>query len=95
MSKAKLILSGPYGTPPLLLSSGLDLTVWTGFQKMIHSTVYVNLISVVCCCFLLLSFGVLPIEATRRHYLSVSLTVAVLLMQVRDHRHLTVHMSIH
>jgi len=52
---------------------------------MIYSTVYINLVSVVCCCLLLASFGVLPIEATRRHYLSVCLTVAILLLQVRGH----------
>ncbi|KAI5798801.1 hypothetical protein EDC01DRAFT_613714 [Geopyxis carbonaria] len=52
------------------------------FQRIIHGTTYVNLASVVCCCFLLLSFAVLPVEYTHRHYLSVCLTIAILLMQL-------------
>jgi predicted Na+-dependent transporter len=36
----------------------------------------------ICCVFLLLSWAVLPVEKTNRHYLSVCLTAGVLLMTV-------------
>lgn len=36
----------------------------------------------ICCIFLLASWAFLPLEKTRRHYLSVSLTCAVVLMNV-------------
>lgn len=52
------------------------------FQTLIHATTYVNVVGIGCCTFLLLSFAVLPVEYTRRHYLSVCLTFAILLMQV-------------
>ncbi|KAF8544242.1 hypothetical protein BDD12DRAFT_816298 [Trichophaea hybrida] len=52
------------------------------FKTLIHATTYVNLLGVACCCFLLVSFAVLPVESTRRHYLSVCLAFAVLLMQM-------------
>ncbi|KAL7273792.1 hypothetical protein RUND412_003334 [Rhizina undulata] len=51
------------------------------FKTLIHATSYLNLVGVGCCVFLLLSFVVLPVEYTHRHYLSVSLTFAILLMQ--------------
>jgi hypothetical protein len=67
------------------------LTVTTEFTTMIHATTYVNLVGIACCCFMLLSFAVLPVEATRRHYLSVCLAFAVLLMQVSESNHLSKH----
>lgn len=36
----------------------------------------------ICCLLLLLSWAVLPVEKTGRHYLSVCLTIGVLLMTV-------------
>lgn len=52
------------------------------FQNLVHATTYVNVVGIGCCAFLLLSFAVLPVEYTRRHYLSVCLTFAILLMQM-------------
>ncbi|TGZ81776.1 hypothetical protein EX30DRAFT_354765 [Ascodesmis nigricans] len=52
------------------------------FQKIVHATVFVDLASVICCGFLLLSFAVLPIEYTQRHYLSVCLALAIFFMQL-------------
>lgn len=52
------------------------------FKMGMRVSTYLNLAGVVCCCFLLLSFAVLPVEYTHRHYLSVCLTFSILLMQV-------------
>ncbi|KAM5355860.1 hypothetical protein ACJ41O_002506 [Fusarium nematophilum] len=43
---------------------------------------WVALFSVICCVFLLLSWACLPVEKTNRHYLSICLTFAVLLMNL-------------
>lgn len=45
---------------------------------------WVSLFSQICCIFLLLSWAFLPVEKTNRHYLSICLTVAILLMNVGD-----------
>lgn len=69
--------------PPFSVDFPFSRFLRAEFKTLIHSTTYVNLVGVACCCFLLLSFAVLPVEVTRRHYLSVCLAFAVLLMQVR------------
>lgn len=43
---------------------------------------WISLIGTIACVFLLLSWAFLPVEKTNRHYLSISLTSAVLLMNV-------------
>ncbi|KAF4992594.1 hypothetical protein FGRMN_7079 [Fusarium graminum] len=43
---------------------------------------WVSVLSQICCVFLLLSWAFLPVEKTNRHYLSISLTVAILLMNM-------------
>lgn len=43
---------------------------------------WINVVGVVCCVFLLASWAVLPVEKTHRHYLSISLTCAVMFMNV-------------
>ncbi len=43
---------------------------------------WLSVIGTVCCVFLLLSWAVLPVDKTHRHYLSISLTSAVVLMNV-------------
>ncbi|KAH6998041.1 hypothetical protein BKA56DRAFT_607613 [Ilyonectria sp. MPI-CAGE-AT-0026] len=43
---------------------------------------WVALSSVLCCVFLLLSWAFLPVDKTNRHYLSICLTIAVLLMNL-------------
>lgn len=53
------------------------------FQTVGVGAQWVSVIGLVCCVFLLLSWAALPVEKTFRHYLSISLTTAVLLMSVR------------
>ena len=43
---------------------------------------WINVLSLVCIAFLLLSFAVLPVGKTHRHYLSVCLAIGVTLMSV-------------
>jgi len=43
---------------------------------------WLSVVGLICCIFLLLSWAVLPVEKTFRHYLSICLTTAVLLMSV-------------
>ena len=43
---------------------------------------WVSVFGTVCCAFLLLSWAFLPVDKTHRHYLSISLTAAVVLMNV-------------
>ncbi|KAK6358545.1 hypothetical protein TWF730_007874 [Orbilia blumenaviensis] len=51
------------------------------FSTIVDAVSYVNLASITACLFMLLSFWVLPTTQTHRHYLSVSLVVAVLIME--------------
>ncbi|KAI1409739.1 hypothetical protein F5Y13DRAFT_193003 [Hypoxylon sp. FL1857] len=43
---------------------------------------WVNVVGMVCCAFLLISWIVLPVDKTHRHYLSISLTCATVLMNL-------------
>lgn len=43
---------------------------------------WLNVAGLVSCAFLLLSFALLPVEKTHRHYLSICLVLAVILMQL-------------
>ncbi|KAK8088921.1 hypothetical protein PG997_003882 [Apiospora hydei] len=43
---------------------------------------WINVVGVVCCVFLLASWAFLPVEKTHRHYLSISLTCAVMFMNL-------------
>ncbi|KAG0127667.1 hypothetical protein HOY82DRAFT_567604 [Tuber indicum] len=52
------------------------------FQHLVRHSTNVNIVGVGCCVFMLLSFAILPVECTRRHYLSVCLVLAIMLMQV-------------
>jgi hypothetical protein len=51
------------------------------FERKIHYSTYVSIVGVGCCIFLLISFAVLPVEYTYRHYLSVCLVIAIMLME--------------
>ena len=51
-------------------------------MPLITGSTYLNLVGVACCVFLLLSFAVLSVEYTNRHYLSVCLVTAILILQV-------------
>ena len=52
------------------------------FKTMTTTANWVATASVIFTVFLLLSWAVLPVDKTGRHYLSVCLTAAVLLMNV-------------
>lgn len=52
------------------------------FQTLTQVANGVAAASALCCLFLLLSWLVLPVEKTNRHYLSVCLTIGVLIMNV-------------
>ncbi|KAK4153401.1 hypothetical protein C8A00DRAFT_43693 [Chaetomidium leptoderma] len=52
------------------------------FQTMSEAANWVAVVSTVACVFLLLSWAVLPVDKTYRHYLSISLTMAVLCMNL-------------
>ncbi|KAI0160371.1 hypothetical protein GGR57DRAFT_417925 [Xylariaceae sp. FL1272] len=59
------------------------LTEWVypdNFGAATGSADWVNVAGMVGCAFLLLSWAVLPVERTHRHYLSICLTLAVVLM---------------
>lgn len=43
---------------------------------------WVSVASTICCVFLLISWAVLPVDKTYRHYLSICLTFGVMFMSV-------------
>ncbi|KAI9828780.1 MAG: hypothetical protein M1832_001885 [Thelocarpon impressellum] len=52
------------------------------FHVLTEVANYINVVGVVCCGFVLLSFAILPVEKTHRHYLSVCLVLATVLMHM-------------
>ena len=52
------------------------------FQTVNQAADWVNVAGLIACGFLLLSFAVLPVEKTHRHYLSICLVLAVVLMHL-------------
>lgn len=61
------------------------LTKWAypdSFQTISTAANWVAVVSTVCCLFLLVSWAVLPVDKTFRHYLSISLTTAVAFMNL-------------
>ncbi|KAK0118774.1 hypothetical protein ONS95_007656 [Cadophora gregata] len=52
------------------------------FDAITHSASWLNVAGMVCSMFLILSFAFLPVEKTHRHYLSVCLAVAIIIMQL-------------
>ncbi|KAI0409627.1 hypothetical protein F4802DRAFT_614281 [Xylaria palmicola] len=61
------------------------LTDWVypdNFRTATQSADWINVVGMVGCAFLLLSWIVLPVERTHRHYLSICLTVAVVFMNL-------------
>jgi hypothetical protein len=72
------------------------------FNTIAKSTDWINVVACVCLIFLLISYAVLPVSKTHRHYLSICLVVAVIFMQVSkwflfklDGRVLMVEVGIH
>ncbi|KAH8675668.1 hypothetical protein BX600DRAFT_507888 [Xylariales sp. PMI_506] len=61
------------------------MTDWVypdNFNQLTSVASWVNVVGMVCCAFLLLSWLFLPVEKTHRHYLSICLTLAVVLMNL-------------
>ena len=58
------------------------LTARTEFPYLSHVANWLNVGSIICVVLLLLSFLVLPVEKTRRHYLTVCMIIGVGLMSV-------------
>jgi hypothetical protein len=58
------------------------LDIFAGFQKRTEIANWVNLAALVVTFFLLVSFIVLPVKWTHRHYLSVCLTIGVMFIEV-------------
>lgn len=52
------------------------------FNTITTSANWINVASMVCSLFLLVSFAFLPVDKTHRHYLSVCMTMGVALMSV-------------
>ena len=52
------------------------------FTHLTTVTGWLNVSGIICCAILLLSYVILPVEKTSRHYLSVGLVVALCLIQV-------------
>ncbi|KAI1653608.1 hypothetical protein F4813DRAFT_249445 [Daldinia decipiens] len=61
------------------------MTDWAypdNFNTATTAANWVNVVGMVCCAFLLISWIVLPVDKTHRHYLSISLACAVVLMNL-------------
>ncbi|KAK6340666.1 hypothetical protein TWF696_008991 [Orbilia brochopaga] len=73
----------PFGTtwPCCLPCPNQDWVYPDSFKTLVDAVSYVNLVSVAACIFMLISFWALPVTQTHRHYLSVSLVIAVLIME--------------
>jgi hypothetical protein len=72
-------------TPQLKCCLPCPLTDWVypdNFDMMAEVANWVCVVGTICCLFLLLSYAVLPVDKTHRHYLSICTTSAVVLMNV-------------
>lgn len=56
--------------------------MWSGFEQRTEIANWVNLAAFILSVYLLLSFMILPVKYTRRHYLSVCVTLGVVFMEV-------------
>lgn len=59
-----------------------DLLMRAGFIQRTQAANWLNLAALVANIFCLLSFLILPVKWTHRHYLSICLAIAVALMEV-------------
>lgn len=72
-------------TPELTCCLPCPMTEWAypdSFETMSLVANWTSVVSTVACLFLLVSWAVLPVDKTFRHYLSISLTTAVVFMNV-------------
>ncbi|KAI0013428.1 hypothetical protein F4779DRAFT_394474 [Xylariaceae sp. FL0662B] len=70
---------------PLSCCLPCPMTDWAypdNFDESTGAANWINVIGMICCAFLLISWIALPVEKTHRHYLSISLTCAVVLMNL-------------
>lgn len=61
------------------------MTDWAypdNFDSLTSTANWISVVGVVCCLFLLASWALLPVEKTHRHYLSISLVVAIIFMNL-------------
>ncbi|KAL2023446.1 hypothetical protein VTK56DRAFT_2442 [Thermocarpiscus australiensis] len=61
------------------------MTDWAypdNFKTMESAANWIAVVSTICCAFLLLSWAVLPVDKTFRHYLSICLTTGVMFMNL-------------
>ncbi|KAI1504460.1 hypothetical protein F5X99DRAFT_416688 [Biscogniauxia marginata] len=61
------------------------MTDWAypdSFDAATGAANWINVVGMICCAFLLISWIVLPVERTHRHYLSICLTCAIVLMNL-------------
>lgn len=64
------------------------MTDWaypSSFRTVTTVANWIATVGLVCCVYLLASWAALPVEKTNRHYLSICLTIGVLLMNVSHH----------
>ncbi|KAI1493121.1 hypothetical protein F5X96DRAFT_677263 [Biscogniauxia mediterranea] len=76
-------LCAPLGTLSCCLPC--PMTDWAypdTFDAATGAANWINVVGMVCCVFLLISWIVLPVERTHRHYLSICLTCAIVLMNL-------------
>ncbi|KAI9884591.1 MAG: ribosomal 40S subunit protein S13 [Watsoniomyces obsoletus] len=59
-----------------------DWVYQDNFLALTRAVNYINVVGMACCVFLLLSFAVLPTNQTQRHYLSVCVVLAIVLMNL-------------
>jgi len=52
------------------------------FDTITNSANWINVVALVCCVFLLLSYAALPVSKTHRHYLSICLVMGIVFMQL-------------
>ena len=53
-----------------------------GFKQMDQAAGYINVVALSLCIFLLLTFVMLPVEITKRHYLNICLLVGNIFVSV-------------
>src|SRR5690554_4382349 len=61
------------------------ITDWVypdAFNTLSEVADWASVVGALCCVSLLLSYAFLPVESTNRHYLSISIVIAVILMNV-------------
>ncbi|ORY65836.1 uncharacterized protein BCR38DRAFT_456530 [Pseudomassariella vexata] len=72
-------------SPTLVCCLPCPLTDWAypdSFAEVTSIASWFTVVGMICCIFLLVSWAFLPVEKTHRHYLSISLTCAIFLMNL-------------